>query len=50
MVAELWKAHKMTTNAAMKEVLKTRDNVPRWFTEMLRTHNKESDASMQDAV
>ena len=50
MVAELWKAHKMTTNAAMKEVLKTRGNVPRWFTEMLRTHNKESDASMQDAV
>ena len=50
MVAELWKQHKLSTAQAMKEVLRTRDNVPKWFTEMLRTHNKESDASMKAAV
>ena len=50
MVAELWKCHKMNTNTALSEVLKTRDSVPRWFTEMVRTHNKESDANMKEGV
>ena len=50
MVVDLWKAHKMTTSMAQTEILKTRDSVPRWFQELLKTHAQEAERDNAVAV